>query len=321
MWAPMAMTLTLAVMLPAAAQAQVAAAFSGSVTLGYSRSSIGILPGVSARLGGPSLDFSGDLRFDGGLSVGLDFGLGQRRLSVAGFGTGVQFELARLSLEPSYHFGNGAYAGLYYRMGDLDLSVLPLPITVGADTRTYGLFGGYESGPLWVEGYIGRSNTRPSLPGGIRVRDYGVAASYGVSPQLDVFGSALRTDVDAGGIGISLTALSVGGEYDFGNNLSAYASLGRLNLDLNLLGRFGATGATLGAAYRVSAMGTPMVLNAEVSRTNLDLSPLPVNPRITRLSVGLTIPLGEGAATPLNSNTRTARGASRSVIGALIGSF
>jgi hypothetical protein len=312
-----------AVAVPAASQAQGGLDFSGSVTLGYSRASIGGIPGLSASLSGASLNFASDLRFEGGLSVGLDFGLSQRALDVSGLGNLADLDLTSLSLEPSYRFGNGAYVGLYYRMGDLDISPIGLPITLGVDARAYGLFGGYESGPLWVEGFVGRSNTDPGLPGGFRVRDYGIAGSYDVNPQLEVFGSVMRTGIDVLGLGVSMTSVSVGADYDFGNNLSAYGSIGRLGMDLNVLGSYSATGLTLGAAYEVSAMGTPMVLSAEFSRTNLSLGPvIPVDPNINRFSLGLTIPLGNnGATTPLNSNTRAARGDYRSVIAALVGAF
>lgn len=310
-----------AVAVPAASQAQGGLDFSGSMTLGYSRSSIGGIPGLSANLSGASLNFASDLRFEGGLSIGLDFGLSQRAVNIGGLGNIVDLDLTSLSLEPSYHFGNGAYAGLYYRMGDLDLSPAFLPITIGVDATAYGLFGGYESGPYWVEAFIGRSNTDPGLPGGIRIRDYGIAGSYDVNPQFEVFGSVMRTDIDVGPVDLSMTALSIGGEYDFGNNLSAYGSIGRLGLSLPLPGSYSATGLTLGAAYQLTAMGTPMVLSAEVSRTNLSLGPIPVDPHINRFSLGLTIPLGNGSTTPLNSNTRTARGEYRSVIAALVGAF
>lgn len=303
------------------AQAQTGPDFSGAVTLGFSTSSIGGIPGIDADLTGMSLDVETDIMFSDAFSVGLDFSMSTATLSVSGLGTDVDLDLIAIGIEPVYHFGNGAYAGIYYRMGDLDVSIPALPVTVGIDTRSYGIFAGYESGPLWVEGFIGTSDTDPSLPGGIDIMDYGIAASYDINPQFGVFGSILRTDIDAVGTSFDLTAYSIGADYDFGNGLSAYGSVGMLDIGLGPAGDFDATGLTIGLAYELTSMGTPVILNAEYSHTSIDLGPIPVDPDIDRFAIGVTIPLGGGTARPLNSNTRTARGDYRSAIAALANSI
>lgn len=205
-------------------------------------------------------------------------------------------------------------------MGDLDVSTSGLPIAIGVDTDSYGVFAGYEHGPLWVEGFIGTSDSDPGLAG-VDITDYGIAASYDVNAQLAVFGSIIQTDIDAGGTDLDLTAISIGADYDFGNGLTAYGSVGMLDIGLGPAGDFDATGMTLGLAYDLTSTGTPVILNAEYSRTTIDLAPLPVEPDIDRFAVGVTIPLGGGTATPLNSNTRTARGDYRSAIAALANSL
>lgn len=311
-----------ALMVPFAAQAQDGPDFSGTVTLGFSQSSVGGLPD-DVDFGGMSLDAETDIMFSEAFGVGLDFSYATAALDIEGLVTDVDIDLMGLAIEPVYHFGNGAYAGIYYRIGDLDLSepslALGLPLALGVDTESYGLFAGYESGPLWVEGFIGTSDTDPGLPGGIDIMDYGIAASYDINSQVEVFGSVLRSDIDGLGPSVDLTAWSIGADYDFGNGFSTYGSVGIVNIDLGP-DDFDATGLTVGAAYDLTAQGTPVILNAEYSHTNIDGIP-GLDPDIGRFALGVTIPLGGGSGEPLNSNVRTARGDYRSAIEALANSI
>jgi len=314
------LTATTLAVLPIASQAQTDPGFSGTVSLGYSSSSIGGIPGLDADISGFTLDAETDIMFSDAFNVGLGFSLSNGSLDLGG--GSIDLELIGLSIEPAYYFGNGAYVGFYYRMGDADLSLPGLPIALGIDTESYGLFAGYEDGPLWVEGFFGTSDTDPGLPGSIDIIDYGIAASYDIDGPLEVFGSVVRTDIDAGGTDLDLTALSLGADYAFGNGLSAYGSIGMLDIGLGPLGSFDATGATIGIAYDLTQhTGTAMMLNAEYSRTSIDLGGLGIDPDIDRFAIGITIPLGGGSSDPLNSNTRTARGDYRSAIAALVNSL
>jgi predicted porin len=309
-----------AMVMPAVATAQSAITFDGTASLGYNFSNVDI-GGFDVDLSGMSLDLDTDVGFSESFSVGLDFGIAATTID-AGGGLEIDLDLMSMAIEPVYSLSNGAYFGAYYRMGDLDLSLPGLPITFGIDSDSYGLFGGYENGPIWVEAFIGTSDSEPSLPGNIDIMDYGIAASYDISPDFDVFGSILRTDIDAGGTDLALTAFSIGADYGFGNGLAAYGSVGLLDIDLGPLGDFDATGLTLGVSYDLSDMASiPMVVNAEYSRTVVDLSPLPIDPEIDRFALGVTIPLGGGSSQPLNSNTSTARGDYRSAVAALVQSF
>ncbi|GAA5064836.1 hypothetical protein GCM10023209_01720 [Roseibacterium beibuensis] len=309
--------------MPAVATAQSAVTFDGTVSLGFSMSNVDLDPIGDFDLSGMTLELDTDIGLTDAFSVGLDFGLSANTVDVAG--TDIDIDLMSLAIEPVYQFGNGAYAGVYYRMGDLDLSIGDIfgPINIGVDTESYGLFGGYEDGPIWVEAFIGTSDGEPEIPGGgIDIMDYGIAASYDINPDFDVFGSILRTDIDAGGADLALTAYSIGADYGFGNGLAVYGSVGLLDIDLGPLGDFDATGMTLGMSYDLSGMGSvPVVLNAEYSRTTVDLGGLGIDPEIDRFALGVTIPLGGGSSQPLNTNTGTARGDYRSAIAALVQSF
>lgn len=216
------------VALPTFASAQ-GIALTGDVTIGYQFSSIGGIPGLDADLNGYSIDFDGDLELSPEFSVGLGFGFDTRNLEVNGLTDSVNIDLISLSVEPTYHHESGFYGGLYYRMGDLDVALIG-PITIGADTSQYGIFGGYDFGNGHVEAFYGVSQIEENslIPIGgldIDVVDYGISGSYQVMPELDIFGSVLRTNIDAGGTSIPITAYAIGAEYGFGNGLEVYGRL------------------------------------------------------------------------------------------------
>ncbi|MBY4894989.1 porin [Rhodobacteraceae bacterium N5(2021)] len=303
--------------------------FDGAATLGYSFTTVNDL-GTDISLNGASLDFDGDLGFSDEFSVGLGFSFGSSNLEVTGLPNDINIDLLSLSIEPEYRFSNGAYVGAYYRMGDLDVALVG-PLTIGLDTSQYGIFGGYDFGQGHVEVFYGQSqftdNALLGALGNTDVTDYGISASYQAMPELDIFGSVLRTDVDLGGTDLHFTAFSIGAEYDVTPELAVYGSVGQTIIDLSALGApddITATGLTIGASYDLtSAASIPMYVSAEYSHTNLDLSVLGLttDPTVDRFAVGLTIPIGNGSGAALNSNTRTARGEYRSAVAAVFNSF
>lgn len=317
------------VALPSVSYAQ-GVTFDGAITLGYGFNSINGIPGTDISLNGGSLDFDGDLRFSDQFAVGLGFGFGSGDLEVAGLPNDINIDLLSLSVEPVYSFSNGAYVGAYYRMGDLDLALLG-PVTIGIDTSQYGLFGGYDFGQGHVEAFYGMSDfTDNSLLGGAfagDITDYGVSGAYQVMPELELFGSFIRTDIELGGPTVHISTFSLGAEYDVTPELAIYGAAGQTIFDLSDLGApadITATGLTIGASYDLtSAASIPMFVSAEYSRTNLDLDILipGLEPEIDRFALGLTIPIGNGSGQALNSNTRTARGEYRSAVAAVFNSF
>lgn len=301
----------------------------GAVTLGYGFSSINDL-GTDINLNGASIDFDGDLMFDESFSVGLGFSFASSNLEVDGLPNDINIDLLSLSVEPEYRFSSGAYIGAYYRMGDLDLALIG-PLTIGLDTSQYGVFGGYDFGQGHVEIFYGQSEfTENALLGGLGdtdVTDYGISGSYQVMPELELFGSIIRTDIGLGGTDLHFTAYSFGAEYDVTPELAVYGSVGQTVIDLSDLGApddITATGLTIGASYDLtSAASIPMYISAEYSHTNVDLSVLGLttDPTIDRFAVGLTIPIGNGSGAALNSNTRVARGEYRSAVAAVFNSL
>ncbi len=305
---------------PAAAFAQTMT-MTSAVTLGFASSTIDA-GGGSVDVTTMSLDFESDTQFGPNFNLGLDFGITQSDFDIGG--PSLQVDLMSLAIEPSYRFASGGYVGVYYRIGDLDVSLpIGIPITFGVDTRSYGIFGGYENGPLWVEGFVGTSDTSPGFSG-VDIMDYGIAASYDVAPNWEVFGSVTRTDIDfGGGAVVDLTNISLGTEYGFGNGLSVYGSVGRTDIGTPIAFSVDVTDYTLGLAYDLGQGGSavPVSLNLELSRSTIDLSP-GGSFDIDRIGLGVTIPIGGGMApAPLNSRTSAARGDYRSAIGQLVGTF
>jgi predicted porin len=314
--------------LPSVSSAQ-GVSFDGAVTLGYSFNTINDL-GTDITLNGASLDFDGDLAFSEAFTVGLGFSFGSSDLEVTGLPNDINVDLLSLSVEPEYRFGNGAYVGVYYRMGDIDLALLG-PVTIGLDTYQYGIYGGYDFGQGHIEAFYGESDfTDNSLLGGAfggDIVDYGISGAYQVMPELELFGAYLRTDIDLGGASVNISSFSIGAEYDVTPEFAIYGAAGQTNFDLSDLGApsdITATGLTLGASYDLtSAASIPMFVSAEYSRTNLDLDVLipGLEPTVDRFALGLTIPIGNGSGSALNSNTRVARGEYRSAVAAVFNSF
>lgn len=298
--------------LPGVASAQMTPTMSSTITLGFSSGSLDVL-GTDIDLTTTSIDVDSDIGFGPNVNIGLDFGIASTDIDVPGFG--LQADLMSFAFEPSYHFSNGAYVGAYYRMGDLDISIAAIPITFGVDTRQSGIFAGYENGPLWIEGFYGTSDTSPGI-GGIDITDMGLAASYDIMPNFELFGSYTRTDIDTGGVfDIDVTLMAIGGDYDFGNGLSLYGSVGRLDIGTPFPIDLDATQVSLGASYDLAAAGGgfPGIVSLEVTRTSFDLAGLDAD--VNSIGLGFTVPLGNNASTtPLNSSTQIARGSYRSAI-------
>lgn len=304
--------------------------FDGAVTLGYAFNSIGGIPGTDISLNGGSLDFEGDLRFSDEFAVGLGFSFGSANIAIDGLANDINTDLLGLSVEPVYNFSNGAYVGAYYRMGDLDLALVG-PITIGIDTSQYGIFGGYDFGQGHVEAFYGMSelNDNALLGGAFNgdVTDYGLSGAYQVMPELEVFGTYMRSSIDLGGADLHVSTFSLGAEYDITPEFAVYGAAGRTTFDLSDLGApsdITATGLTIGGSYDLtSAASVPLFVSAEYSRTNLDLDVLipGIEPEIDRFALGLTMPIGNGSGQALNSNTRTARGDYRSAVAAVFNSF
>lgn len=292
------------VTLPFAAVAQDTTSMTSTITLGYGHSSLDFLGG-DIGVNTVSLNFASDIKFGSRVSLGFDVDLSKSDVSISGGGPDVDIDVTRLALEPTYHFGNGVNAGLYYQRGDVDITSLGFPFSIGGQLNSYGLTLGYGRGPWEASLHVGKTDIQPSL-GGIDITDYGIAASYDISSNFEIFGQVSRSDINIPGPDIALTLVAIGGDYAFDNGLSVFGTIGKFDVGGVPVD---ATQIALGLAYDIgqNGSGIPMTLSLEVARTKTDFGPISAD--IDYIGVGLTIPIGNGASSkPLNTRARAARG-------------
>lgn len=296
---------------------------NSTFTLGYSNSTMDVF-GDEVELGTTTFDI--DTSFMFGASFGVDLGLGfsSSDISINGSPTLVSADLIGLSIEPVYYFGNGAYAGLYYRTGDLDISLTSLPITFGVDTVNSGLFGGYATDMYGVEMFYGTSDTDPGITI-FDITDLGVSGFYRIAPNAEIFGSYIQTKFDDGSDDLTFTTYSIGGQYDLNGGFSVFGSFGGLNVGGSIVSSadIDATQFAIGGSYDLSnaGIGMPAILSVEFSRTTLNLDTL-LDTEVDTIGVGITFPVGAGASTmPQNASTAVARGEYRSAISGALASL
>ncbi len=295
---------------------------SSTVTLGYGISSLDVA-GTDIDFNTFTLAVASDIMFSPSFNLGLDFSFAKTSADDIFPGLDAHLDLIRLDIEPEYRFSNGFYVGAYYHMWDADVSVSVIPgLTLGVDADSMGVFGGYDNGPWGVEAFYGVSDTDPGLGGIADIKDYGLSASYDLSPNFEIFGAAARTSIDFGPGQLDLTMVSLGADYAFDNGLSVYGSLGRIDVGTPFPSDIDVTNYTLGLAYDFAGTGSgvPVSLNLELSRSNLDTGGL-LDADVNRIGFGATIPIGGGSNKSLDSNTRAARGDYRSVITAIADSL
>lgn len=307
------------VSLPGLVVAQGAPTMNSTFTLGYSNSTADIF-GDSLELGTTTFDI--DTSFMFGANFGLDIGLGYSNwdASINSSPTIASVDLIGLSIEPIYYFGNGAYAGLYYRTGDLDVSITGLPITFGVDTVNSGLFGGYATDMYGVEVFYGTSDTDPSISSltSVDITDLGISGSYRVAPNAEIFGTYIQTKIDDGTDDLTLSLYSLGGQYDMAGGFSVFGSYGGLNVGGSIASGvdISATQIAFGGSYDLSnaGMGIPAIVSLEFARTSLNLDTL-LDTDIDTIGLGITFPIGAGASrTPQNASTSVSHGEYRSAI-------
>ncbi len=126
---------------------------------------------------------------------------------------------------------------------------------------------------------------------------------------------------------VHVSSHSGGAEYDVTPEFAINGTAGQTIFDFSDLrapADCTATGLTLGASQDISNVASiPMFLSAEYSRTVLDLDVLlpGLEPEIDRSVLGLTIAIGNGSGSALNSDTRIARGRYRTAVAAAFNSY
>jgi hypothetical protein len=281
--------------------------FDATFTLGYSTTSIG-----DVTVG--SLSFIGetDIVMTREFGIGLDFGVSSASLDIDGVSEDVDLNLRSLSLEPAYALGGGGFVGGYFATGTLEVEVGSAFLSGDADLRSYGVFGGVRRGPVRIEGWVGTSDAEDLLLDA-DILDYGLSGSYAATPEFDLFATYLGTRIDGSGEEVSGTTFALGAEFAVGEGTAIYGAFGSTDVDLGIFGSDDTTDYTIGASYALDSGRSPVMLSAEFSRSEGAAD-------ADRVAVGLTFPFG-GPNEPLNSATRTARGAYRTAVEGVLQSF
>lgn len=255
-----------------------------------------------------------DFAINDTFSLGFDADYGR----VGAANTNVNFDLTRLQLEPTVHFGNGAYVGAYFQRATAAISV----ISVSLDSA--GVFAGYDGGAWAIDGYVGNTTPDVSMNDDAvpSLRNTGVTVTVRPAENLELFAHGARTSDSEGGFGFgegsfggNVDLSAFGGQFTLNNGVTVYAATQRFQ-----------TGDS-GTALRQTALGAGF----DLSRLNDNL-PGTVTVEVARNSdafsndstvttLGWVLPIGKAKAAPLSSIARTARGGIRGAFVAGAGSM
>jgi hypothetical protein len=277
-------TAALAIALPAMVAAQ---ALNGTATVGY---------GYNDVMGGANIHTpSIDGRFDYDTGNGLHFGGDISGLR--GSANSLTGKVSALvgGLNGSYRFSNGFNVGAYGESASVNVTGMAGDRSV----NSIGLMGGYDVETAKVSAFFGNSKTRPSLPAGAKMRDYGIMGRFSASDQFTVGGSLVRSTISGGGASADLDFAGIAGAYRMGQSVTVFGGLTDSNL--NTLGSVTTFG--LGASFDLSThMSEGTNVSVEIARSNVTGAG-----HMNTLRVGLSVPIGSSSnSVPLNSVADTA---------------
>lgn len=272
-------TLAVAATLPAMVAAQ---AFDGTAMVGYAYNDTAGSSGIHT----PSIDG----RF--GYDAGNGFRFGADISGIHGSENGVSGNVSVLTggLYGTYKFSNGFNLGMYGESASLDATGLTGDLTA----NSIGVMGGYDIETTKVSAFTGRTKTSPSLPAGVDVKDYGLAARFNASEQFTFGGSIVRSTVSGGGASIDLDFAGVAGAYRVDPSWTVFGGLTDTKLEsIGSVTTFG-----LGASYDMSNyMREGSNMSLELARSKITGTG-----HMNTLRVGLSVPIGGTASSvPLNS--------------------
>jgi hypothetical protein len=276
-------------LLPVMAQA---GDWNGIATLGYSHTSVS---GGGGDANAGTLDVNGVYDFGNGVSLGFDTGFSSVDVSSVAVNSTENY----YALNGAYKLDSGMTFGAYVEHQHLDSSTGLVLLGSGSIT-SYGATIGYETAALNSEVYFGASETDPSMPAGVDIRDYGLRVSYQISAQGFIAGTLARTRISGPGGDTNLDRIALGGGYAFTDQFSAFGGIDRLKA--NAFGTVKLTAYSLGVGYRPANLSSvPMIFSLEVQRTHADSS-FGGTSNADTIRAGVSIPLGQGkAGVPANS--------------------
>lgn len=258
---------------------------TGGATLGYGFSDISDI-----NLDVDSLTFDGRIKVDVGNGISFGASLNAARVDIDGAPDTIGASV--IGADVAYAFGNGFSFGVYAEQGKITTDMLPIDVTM----TSYGLKGAYAFAKGEVSGFVGASDTSPSLPSGVDVRDFGIAGKYAPMDNLTLAGAFTRTTVSMPGDDMDLDFLGVAAAYDMTPSwtlFAGYANASVEDLDLDTYG--------IGVSYDTSALiKVNSFASLELARTDLSLGGGSADMDTVRL--GVTFPIGGmGSKVPMNS--------------------
>ena len=288
------------IFVPMAGAAQTAPTIDGTVSI--STTAIDV-EGSDFRLN--ALNVVTDINFSNSFSIGLDLDNGRQSLA-----DGIDVNMKRVQIEPTWTFENGAYVGAYFQTASTDVSILSVTLD------NVGVFGGYAQERWSVDAYFGETSTGFAMLDEAEATNAGLTFSANPTENLELFGHHARADLKGSGSAGDITLSALGAEYNYDNGLMTYAAAGTFEADF-----FGDTTLqhfAIGGGAQLSKLGlnAPGMLTLELAKTDGD-SGIDQN----QVTLGWVFGIGNGDATPLNGIARIARGGIRGPFVGGIGAF
>lgn len=258
----------------------------GTVTLGYGT---GHVSDGGGDLNETTLDFSGGLRLNNNMVVGLDAGWTR-----FGGDTDGNPKAANASLDLGYEVGSGLVLGGYLEYSWLGEDSFDTDTSL----TSYGLSAGYQSGGVMVAAFLGQTVVGFDNAGNQTLNDFGLNAGYELSPDTQVTANYIRSWGDFAGKDDHVNYFDLGGNHMLSDDLglfggASFVSADKADVDINTWG--------IGGSYYLgNVTQIPATLSLELVRSNVSGDGDSAHLNMARF--GFTVPLGTGGArVPLNS--------------------
>lgn len=254
-----------------------------------------------------SLKFSleGNVHLSERFKIGFDVSHNKLTLSDA-MDFDIDIKSTRLNIEPTYSFGNGAYAGLYLQDTTFAL------FSSSLDLESYGAFVGYASDRFSIEGYAGKTTLDAFFgpSGSVGADNVGFIGTLKPTENLEFFAHYSLANIDdIVGLSGDVSIASIGAEYGFGSGWAVFGAFSSSEID----GSADPIRQTsIGVSYDLAQSGMPGVISVDWSSTDYGLGGLDQS----MVSLGWTIPLGGTSAAPHTCTMNNARGKNRAALSA-----
>ncbi|MFY9211629.1 MAG: hypothetical protein WAO69_10915, partial [Aestuariivita sp.] len=244
--------------------------------------------------------FEGNLNLSEKFKIGIDISHSKLNLSRAG-NPDFDIDFTRISVAPTYSFGNGVHTGFYLQDASAGITGFSL------NFESYGAFVGYSGNTFSVEGYAGKTSFGALGPDGVEGDDVGVIGTFRPVENLQIFAHYSREKLGVDFPDVSLSA--IGAEYEFGSGWAVFGAFSSTDVANNAAS---VRQTSIGVSYDLAQHGMPGIVSLDWSDTDYGVIGLKQN----IVSLGWTIPFGGAAAAPQTCTMNNARGKNRSAFAA-----